>query len=533
MMNLKFLSQSPGQFNFAAFARRLAVLLLTAIWTIAPVPSALNPVAEATAADKQDKRFSMTMNDARLSEVMNMLSRQHRVSIFMADKADTSVSFSIYDLELDDAIRSIATAAGFMVEKRRGKYFILDPQDAGKNADSDFTTVRAFPLQYADAADLESKLGDYLSEFGQITALPDNKLLLVEDQPAYVRRIAAIMTELDDEPRQVMIEARILEVQLNAEESYGIDWTDFFNAADGTGSFGLQGLSETGNAGNTGFFFDFLDPSYEIALRALESDGRLKNLASPKIVTVEDEEAEVVIGSRLGYPVTTTINQVTSETIEFLESGVILRVTSSIDEDDKIMVSIHPEVSNGVVDDRGIPNQTTTEVTTRLVVQSGQSIFIGGLISNSTTEGTAGVPVLGQIPGLRWAFSSRSERIQNTETVVIITPRLLDDEFEEYSNDIVAKIESIAQESDAHSVDINHTMDELFGPPGAGLFGLDESKDTKQSTESPAKEPEALPQPSASAEKDRAVVPAPAADTMFPDATGVAETPVVSGGPEL
>jgi type II secretory pathway component GspD/PulD (secretin) len=475
MMNLHFLSQ----FYPVALARRLVVLMLAALWTISPAladPDLVAedgaepaPVKQSAAIVKPDTHFSMSMNDAQLSEVMNMLSRQHRVSIFMADEIDTSVSFSIYDLELDDAIRSIATAAGFVVEQRGGKYFILKPEDAGKTADSDFTTVRAFPLQYADAADLESKLSDYLSEFGQITALPDNKLLLIEDQPAYVRRIAVIMAELDNEPRQVMIEARILEVQLNAEESYGIDWTDFFDAGDGTGSFGLQGLSETGNAGSTGFFFDFLDPSYEVALRALESDGRLKNLASPKIVTVEDEEAEVVIGSRLGYPVTTTINQVTSETIEFLESGVILRVTSSIDADDRIMVSIHPEVSNGVVDDRGIPNQTTTEVTTRLVVQSGQSIFIGGLISNSTTAGTAGVPILGKIPGLRWAFSNKSERIQNTETVVIITPRLLDAEFGKINDEIVAKIERISQEAEVHSVDINATMDNLFVPPSDGL----------------------------------------------------------------
>ena len=545
---------SVSQSLFNTRLCRLGAWLLVSLWLMLPALADPEPVAYAppavdlqAAADANkktdtgtktsaDTRFTLTMHDAQLSEVMNMLSRQYRVSILMADEIDASVSFSVYDLKLDDAIRAIAAAAGFVVEKRRGNYFILKSEDAGKTADSDFTTVRAFPLQYADAADLESKLGDYLSEFGQITALPDSKLLLVEDQPAYVRRIAVIMAELDNEPRQVMIEARILEVQLNGEQSYGIDWADFFDAADGTGSFGLQGVGETGNAGSTGFFFDFLDPSYEIALRALESDGRLRNLASPKIVTVENEEAEVVIGSRLGYPVTTTINQVTSETIEFLESGVILRVLPSIDEDDRILLSIHPEVSNGVVDDRGIPNQTTTEVTTRLVVQSGQSVFIGGLISNSTTEGTSGVPVLGKVPGLRWAFSGQSERIQNTETVVIITPRLLDDEFDKISDEIIAKIDRIAQESEAHSVDINATMDELFGPPGAGLEGLGESKRTQessQSKESAAKESKPATEPTAAVMPERPVTPTASPETEFNFERSIPETPLVSGGPDL
>ena len=138
-------------------------------------------------------------------------------------------------------------------------------------------------------------------------------------------------------------------------------------------------------------------------------------------------EAEAIIGDRLGYEVTTTINNVTTTTVEFLESGVILRVTPSVDQHNRILLDIHPEVSTGTVSDDGIPNQSTTEVTTTMLVDSGQSIFIGGLIRRSTERTREGVPVLGDIPLVGRLFSNEATTAFNTELVVLITPYLIDE----------------------------------------------------------------------------------------------------------
>ena len=384
-------------------------------------------LSAAAAADSKN-RITLSMREVSLASVMEMLARQNRINILLADDVEGDVSFNLYDVTLEEAIRSIANAAGYMVERRNQTYFVLPEQQAGKMPGSSFTVVKSMPIQYADPAQLETKLGDYLSDFGNITALPERKLLVVEDQPGFVYRISRLVNELDKRPPQVLIEAKILEIALSDELSFGIDWQGMFTNGNGTGDLGIQGLLTPGNSGNAGFFFNYLDSDIELALRALESDGRVRNLASPKVVTVVNEEAEVIIGDRRGYRVTTTINQVTTESIEFLESGTILRVTPTIDEGGQILLNIHPEVSTGTVDENGIPSQTTTEVTTRLLVSSGESIFIGGLMRNTTTETRAGIPVLGNIPGLRWAFSSRSRTTFNTETVVIITPRLLDPE---------------------------------------------------------------------------------------------------------
>ena len=132
----------------------------------------------------------------------------------------------------------------------------------------------------------------------------------------------------------------------------------------------------------------------------------------------------MLIGERTGYLVTTTINQVTTETVEFLESGVILRVTPYIDRLGRIMMDIHPEVSNTTLND-GIPSLSTTEVNTQLLVEDGQTIFIGGLIRNDITSAHQGVPFLEDIPFLGYLFVTDDDFVRSTETIVMIKPQII------------------------------------------------------------------------------------------------------------
>lgn len=421
----------------------------------------------AQTIDDVPTRISLSMRDVQLAEVMEMLSLQNRINILLADGVAGVVSINLYDVELESAIESITNAAGYVLERRADTYFVVEPEDAGQYGDSGFTVVRAFNVRYTDTALLESSLSPYLSSYGTLTALPARKLIVVEDQPTFVSRIARLLAQLDQRPKQILIEAKILEITLSDEDAFGIDWQKFFQGDGGAGSgtFGTQGLSGPGSSATAGFFFDYLTPDYEIVLNALESRGRLRTLSTPKLLALENEEAAVIIGDRRGYRVTTTINQVTTESIEFLESGVILRVTPSVDDQGRIMLEVHPEVSNGTVDANGIPSQTTTEVTTRLLVPNGQTVFLGGLIRHTSTQNQQRVPVLGRIPGLRKIFGNEQATNIVTETIILITPRIVDDQVEELGErqaDYVAQVES---ELAGEALRIETDVIEVFGPP--------------------------------------------------------------------
>jgi type II secretory pathway component GspD/PulD (secretin) len=217
-----------------------------------------------------------------------------------------------------------------------------------------------------------------------------------------------------------MIEAKILEITLDQNENFGIEWNKVFSG-DGVNRIGTSGLVPRNTPG---LVFNFVNNNVDLYLNALSNKGRVRTLATPKLLTLENQEASTNIGDKLGYRVTTTINNVTSESIQFLETGVILRVTPSVDSDGRIALRVRPEVSSGSLLG-GIPSKKTTEVNTQLVAENGQSILIGGLIKSSAGLRRTGVPLLGDLPVLGKLFSNNETTGSSTETIVLITPRIV------------------------------------------------------------------------------------------------------------
>jgi type II secretory pathway component GspD/PulD (secretin) len=404
------------------------------------------------------QNLSLAMRDVELGEVMAMLSRQQRVNILLTGEVGGEVSFSLYDMELGAAIRAIASAAGYAVEHRDDSYFIVEHDEAGKYAPDGITIVRSYEIRYADPAAMEQTLTPFLSSYGRMTLAQDRRLLVVEDTPQFITRIESILADIDRAPQQILIEAKILEITLDDEDSFGIDWRKLFDSNEGTGVFGTRDLAGDG----AGFFFDYATPNVEATLSALRARGRVRTLSTPKLLTVQNQEASVIIGDRRGYQVTTTINQVTTESVEFLESGVILRVRPNVDRNGRVMMDIHPEVSNGTVDVNGIPSQTTTEVTTRLIVPDGQTIFIGGLMKHTLAEIASGVPGLDSLPGIGRLFSSRETTNVNTETVVLITPRVVSDGSGDWNNDHLDVVDEHQRVLGGQQIRLNEDVNQRF-----------------------------------------------------------------------
>ena len=365
--------------------------------------------------------ISISVQHAEVSELFETLSRQSRTNILLGNGVEGQVSVSLYDVSLDRAVRTIAEAAGFAVEHNGDSYFIVKRDEAGKDMAGGLTVIRSFKIQYTNTDDVTKIVSNHLSRYGKITALPDRHLIVVEDLPDFVLRIENLLGEIDRQPVQIMIEAQVLEVRLDRTQTYGLDWKKVFTHNQGKGGFGLQGLA---TPGAPGLFMTLLSSDVEGALSALDEDGRVHTLSTPKLLALEHQEAQVVVGDRLGYRVTTTINQVTTESVDFIESGVILKVTPFVDRSGRIMMQIHPEVSTGSISD-GIPSVKTTEVTTQLPADDGQPIFIGGLIRNSKNKRRQGVPVLRDLPLVGGVFRNLEFTSDNTETVVLITPHII------------------------------------------------------------------------------------------------------------
>jgi type II secretory pathway component GspD/PulD (secretin) len=400
-------------------------LLLAVMLAAAPLLCAAQAEPAPRAPAGGGGRVSLNLRSTPIEEVFDMLSRKDNVNIIVSKGVTGTVSVNLYNVTVREAIYRVAQAAGYWVEERNGDYIILG-RETGLDYPGANTQIKTYKVQYSDVKQVADILSKYVSRQGKVTPLIGRRLIVVEDLPGFAERIARLLEELDVPPKQVMIEAKILEIALDDSERFGIDWKRLFGSPAGTpGSFGTSGFA-FGNAAapGQGFFFSILDQNLEVFLSALAVKGRVRTLATPKLLALENQEAKAVIGDSTGYKVTTTINLVTSETVQFLESGVILKVTPSVDQRGRVLMRIHPEVSSATLAS-GIPSKKSTEVTTEMVSEDGQSIFIGGLIKSGSFRERQRVPILGDLPVIGVLFSNNVESATSTETIVIITPYVI------------------------------------------------------------------------------------------------------------
>jgi type II secretory pathway component GspD/PulD (secretin) len=366
-----------------------------------------------------NKMININVLDMEISEVMAMLAEKEQVNILVNNGVEGKISLNLYDVKVKEVIEAASRAGGYAAEWIDNTFYIVKPDEVGSRYKSSLTSVMTYDVRYSDPDKVKTIIEEYLSDYGQVSVLVERNILIIEDTPDYIKRVTTILNSIDQAPNQVLIEAKILEVTLSDSNAYGINWSKVFNSGETT--LGVQGLSSPAS----GLFINQVTGTLEAALTALYTKDDVRTLSSPNLVALENTEASVIIGDRQGYKVTTTINQVTTESIEFLESGVILNVTPRIDEEGNVMMKIHPEVSTGAISVDGIPSQKTTEVTTEILTRDGQAVFIGGLIKNNITEDRESVPVLGDIPLIGSLFSSVSHVSNNTETIVLITPYVI------------------------------------------------------------------------------------------------------------
>lgn len=411
-----------GVIQQAVLAALLAVALGAGAAPQAPAQPAT--AVSSTTAPLASAPTSFVFRDTPIAELFEMISRHERVNIMLGKGVTGNVAVSLYDMTPRQAIYAIAEAGGYQVIKRDNGYVIVNPAQAAADmvVPSGQMEVKSLKVLYSEPQLVADILAKHVGRGGKVTVLPARRMIVVEDTPEGMHRIVALLREIDTQPQQIMIEAKILEITLDDTENFGIEWNKVFSGEGANANrIGTSGLVPRGAPG---LIFNLVNNNVDLYLNALSNKGRVRTLATPKLLTLENQEATTNIGDKLGYRVTTTINNVTSETIQFLETGVILRVTPSVDADGRIALRVRPEVSSGSLLG-GIPSKKTTEVNTQLVAENGQAILIGGLIKSSAGQRRTGVPLLSDVPGLGKLFSNTEETGSSTETIVLITPRIV------------------------------------------------------------------------------------------------------------
>jgi len=246
--------------------------------------------------------------------------------------------------------------------------------------------------------------------------------------------IIPLLEALDKQPRQVLIEATIAEVKLDNSSQFGVE----AGASNVDNSSRLSGvLSTIGGlgVGSAGLSYTLLDVAgaVRVKLNALATEGRAKVLATPSLLAMDNTTAQMQIGDQIAVltqevgSATATSGTTTGilRSFNYINTGVILKVTPTINEGGVVRMVIHQEVSTPGASSNNTPPIARRSVDTTLVAKSGQSILIGGLMSHSKTVGRTKVPLLGDIPIIGHLFSNDTITDTATELVILITPHII------------------------------------------------------------------------------------------------------------
>ena len=286
--------------------------------------------------------------------------------------------------------------------------------------------VRKYRLKYADAEDVKEKLLQVISEeTGEVFVDERTNSVVIKAASPLLKNIDELIEGWDVQHQQVLIEAKILQVTLDKEHRLGIDWNSSLNLR--------QNVSMDLTKGSSSIFevATLTADEYEITLKMLETQAETEVLSSPRVVVIDNHEANILVGSSEPYIETTKdpdTGWVTEET-KFKDVGLKLIVTPKIGEDNFITITVHPEVSTArrVTEVDNALAVDTTQADTTMMVKDGETVVLGGLMKDVKSKTIRKVPLLGDIPLLGYLFRSKERSNKKTELVVFITPHILTD----------------------------------------------------------------------------------------------------------
>ncbi|MFH1142920.1 MAG: secretin N-terminal domain-containing protein [Candidatus Eisenbacteria bacterium] len=380
--------------------------------------------AEAGAGVPEPAPVTLAVQNMEIREVLALLSDSRPMNLVCGSEVEGRVSIDLHEVPFPEALRAVVGMAGFDVVRRGNIYFVQrdsnrDPREAL------LREARTFRLDYAQPDAILQALQPSLSPQGKAVAYPPLRTLVVEDRPDVLDRLAILVDALDIAPRQVLIEAQIIEARISDDLRFGIDWSLVFSAGAGSGAIDVAGFASPAEAGAQGLFVSWGEGDFTSVLESFEGIEDLRTLAAPRVLAIDGTEAEIIIGGQLGFSVLTTVDNTVIQSVEFLDTGAQLRITPTITGDGYVLMKIRPELSDGVIEN-GLPSKNTSQVTTQVLVKDGHTLMIGGLIREREETIRQGIPLLVRLPLLGHLFGRTTRSVQRSELITLITPRILE-----------------------------------------------------------------------------------------------------------
>lgn len=446
----------------------------------APVATVPPLAVEAPAVANPNARTVRDFQGEEVATVLRLLARQAGINIVVSDQIVGSINMRVENLTPMEAIRVIVEAKGLDISQSNNVFFIKTAAEKVKEP----TEAGSFTFSYAKVETNDPKDPSKITENDKLKALVMSQIqcgvppqfdartntVFYRDYKSNMANLALFLESIDRPTKQVMIEARLVEVNANPKQSYGINWSGVLgSAANGqTIRWGGSGLPEytytngvpaqsgaadvaltgdlnnillSGNKSNLGRQIlgqtaILSIPQMSATLRLLNEDTDAEFLANPRIVTANNLKAEIKIVRNQPVPKLTFNEQTASAEFSGFEDktyGNTLAVTPTINKDSFVTMLVKPEISNRVSDQTftfsgatvSSPIIDTRSLESNVLIKSGDTLAIGGLLQDESSKARSKVPVLGDIPLLGYVFQERVNARSKRNLLVFITPTII------------------------------------------------------------------------------------------------------------
>jgi type IV pilus assembly protein PilQ len=446
-------------------AKVLAALVLIAGVSLAAI--AVKPAAAQQSSAMQQVglvrtgggTFSLDVEGADIRTVLRAIAEFSGRNIVLGSGVKGTVKASLKNVGWEEALRTVLRMNGLDYVSEGGIIRVDDAaklaaeavdreQARAKQAEVASLETRIVKLNYANVAEMQIALQGSLTRRGSITAEKRTNSLIISDLPGNLDRLEKMASDLDSTTPQIEITAKLVDVDAEALRGLGIEWNLGGTDASPDGMEFFDGTpANPPHAPNPGNDPDqaivgvhktpIADPALRLAygifkkwgsveaqIQLLEQNRKANIISNPRITTVDNREAKILVGQKIPL----IVQDVAGNPVSQLQTiGIQLRVTPHLTQDKKIIMDLHPEVSDlssqSTVQGGVIIN--TSEADTRVMVDDGQTAVIGGLIRTNDSTVRRGVPFLKDVPLIGMLFRSEQSVRQNRELIIFVTPRLV------------------------------------------------------------------------------------------------------------
>lgn len=420
---------------------------------VQPLPLAtetMDPVIRLGQGAYSGEKTSLVFDNADVRDMLRLIAEISELNIIASDDVKGNITLRLIDVPWDQALDLILEITDLGMIQEGNIVRVLPKNKIREKKEAEMTAQRSqeklepletqvVTISYADLGSVSGPARELLSDRGSITEDSRNKLLIINDVPARIDKIKELIQILDTPERQVMIEARIVEVNTNFSRDLGVNWgIDFQDPGHKLGStstgiggdflLGLPaGAGTTATSAGLGLGLTLgrigVDRTVlDLRISALESDGVLKIVSMPKVTTLNGETATISQGTTIPYQTSGADGPKT----EFVNAELKLEVTPVINPDDSIIMELlatndSPSLTAGA----SAPSIDTKKAETKVLVRDGETTVIGGIFIENTSETDSGVPWAKDLPLLGQLFKSNKNSKSKSELLIFVTPRIL------------------------------------------------------------------------------------------------------------